>query len=291
MAGRREGELTGKHDSIPTVRRRRLGTELRRYREAAGFTIDYVADRLECSASKISRIETGHTGASPRDVREMLMLYRVGEPELADLVEVARGTRQRGWWQPYGSVLTGAYVGLEAAAQSIRSYEAQCVPGLLQTEEYANNVIRARLDISPEEVCGRVRVRLGRQQLLTLEDPVQFCCILDEGVLRRPVGGPDVMRAQLRRLIDEGALPNVTLHVLPFSVGAHAGMEGPFVLLSYPDAADLDTVYVTMATGGVFLDKTEDIQRYTTIFYRLREAALSPGESAELISKVLEEYT
>jgi transcriptional regulator with XRE-family HTH domain len=281
--------VTGKRDGIPTVRRRRLGTELRRYRETAGLTIDYVAGRLECSGSKISRIETGHTGASPRDVREMLLLYRVGEPELTDLVEIARGTRQRGWWQPYGSILTGAYVGLEAAAQLIRSYENQCVPGLLQTEEYAVSVIRARLDISPEELRSRVGIRMARQLLLAGEAPVEFCCIIDEGVLRRPVGGPEVMRRQLVHLVEMSLRPNLSLHILPFSVGAHAGMEGPFVLLSYPDPADPDSVYVTMATGGVFLDKPEDVQLYSAIFNRLREAALPAGDAAAFIAKLMDD--
>ena len=182
----------------PTIRRRRLGAELRRRREAAGVTIDGVAERLECSASKISRIETGHTSATPRDVRDMLEIYGVLGAESDELVQIAREARQKGWWHPYSTVLTGAYVGLEAAAQSVRAYEQQVVPGLLQTEEYAKAMIRAaRPDITADEVDRRVRVRLGRQSLLNQDDPIDLWVVLDEAVVSRPVGGDGVMRAQL----------------------------------------------------------------------------------------------
>lgn len=282
--------MTGRRGVSPTVRRRRLGAELRRYREGSGFTIDHVAERLDCSASKISRLETGQTGASPRDVRDMLTLYHVGEAELEDLMEIARETRQRGWWQPYGSVLTGAYIGFEAAAQLIRSYEAQCMPGLLQTQDYARSLIRAgRNDLSVREVEDRVRVRMARQALLTQDEPVDFRCVLDEAVLLRPVGGWDVMQPQLECLVETTELTNVTLQVLPLEVGAHPGMEGSFVLLRFPDKADPDTAYVTMATGGVFQEKADELSRYATIFDRLRDLALSPEESAVLIARMAKE--
>lgn len=281
--------MTGRRLS-PTVRRRRLGAELRRYRDAAGMTIDQVAGRLDCSASKISRLETGQTGASPRDVRDMLTIYRVGAVELEDLMEVARESRQRGWWQPYGSVLTSAYVSFESAAESIRSYEAQCVPGLLQTEEYARTMIQAvRTDLSPEEISSRVSVRMARQLLLTQSEPVNFWCILDEAVLYRSVGGPEVMRRQLEHLHTVAQMPNVTLQVLPFAAGAHAGLEGSFVLLRFPDEADPDTVYVVMATGGVFQEKTEDLAKYSSIFDLLNKVALPPDASTALLVKMAKE--
>jgi transcriptional regulator with XRE-family HTH domain len=282
--------VTGRRVVSPTVRRRRLGAELRRYRELAGLTIDHVADQLDCSASKISRLETGQTGSSPRDVRDMLTLYGVGETELEELLTVARETRQRGWWQPYGSILTGAYVGFEAAANRIRSYEAQCVPGLLQTPEYARSMIAAVHTGRPiEETDNRVRVRLGRQALLTHDDPVFFWCVLDEAALRRPVGGHEVMRCQLEHLLREASRPNVTLQVLPMSAGEHPGMEGSFVIMSFPDDADPDTVYVTMATGGVFQEKPDDVSRYVTIFDWLQEMALPSAESAEFIASMAKE--
>ena len=282
--------MTGRRVVSPTVRRRRLGAELRRHRELAGLTIDQVADQLDCSASKISRLETGQTGLNPRDVRDMLALYGVGDTELEELLAVARETRQRGWWQPYGSILTGAYVGFEAAADRIRSYEAQCVPGLLQTADYARSMIAAVHTGRPrQEVDDRVHVRLGRQALLTQEDPVKFWCVLDEAALRRPVGGREVMRCQLEHLVRESARPNVTLQVLPMAAGEHPGMEGSFVIMSFPDAADPDTVYVTIATGGVFQEKPDDVSRYEIIFDRLQKMALSSAESAEFIATMAKE--
>jgi transcriptional regulator with XRE-family HTH domain len=270
-----------------------LGAELRRYREAAGMTIDHVADQLDCSASKISRLETGQTGSSPRDVRDMLALYQVGDQELEELMAVARETRQRGWWQPYGSVLTGAYIGFEAAAESIRGYESQCVPGLLQIEDYARTLIRAaKVGAPATEIESRVRIRMTRQQLLTQEDPVRLSCVIDEAVLRRLVGGREVMKQQLDHLVTRATdLDHVTIQVLPFEVGAHPGMEGPFVILSFPDQADTDTVYVTMATGGVFQEKADELVLYISIFDRLREAALSPDDSIAFIASLAKELT
>ncbi|HET6212104.1 MAG TPA: helix-turn-helix transcriptional regulator [Micromonosporaceae bacterium] len=274
----------------PTVRRRRLGVELRRYREAAGVTIEYVADRLECSSSKISRIETGHTGATPRDVRDMLVLYNVLGPEGDELVQIARDARQKGWWHPYTAVLTGAYVGLETEAHAIRAYEQQVVPGLLQTEEYARAMIRAaRPDINIDEVERRVRVRMQRQSLLNQDDPVSFWVVLDEAVVSRPVGGDAVMRRQLEHLVEAAELPHVTVQVLPFEAGAHAGMDGTFAILNFPEMADTDVVFAENATGGLFLEKTEELRKYHFIFDHIRAAALRPEESVSLIAKLAKE--
>nr|WP_203849376.1 helix-turn-helix transcriptional regulator [Dactylosporangium siamense] len=274
----------------PTLRRRQLGMELRRLREAAHVTIDHVAERLECSGSKISRIETGQTGVTPRDVRDMLDIYSV-EPEYADqLLKIAREARQKGWWQLYGDVLTGAYVGLEAAADHIRSYEALVVPGLLQTEEYAQAMIHAaRPDISVTEVEKRVRVRIGRQSLVTQDDPIDLWVVLDEAVLRRPVGGRAVMRRQLEHLSLAAGWPNVTLQVLPFSAGAHAGMDGTFTMLLYDESAGQNFVFASNAAGGLFLEKDDELQRYGFIFDYLRANALRPDESVSMIVKLTKE--
>jgi transcriptional regulator with XRE-family HTH domain len=264
--------------------------ELRRHREAAGVTIDYVAERLECSSSKISRIETGHTGATPRDVRDMLNLYGVRGAECDELVQIARDARLKGWWHPYSQVLTGAYVGLEAAAEEIREYTQQVVPGLLQTEEYARAMIRAaRPDISPDEVDRRVTVRMGRQALLEADDPVNLWVVLDEAVVSRPVGGDAVMRRQLDRLVEAAELPSVTLQLLPFEAGAHAGMDGTFAILNFPEPADADVVFAENATGGLFLEKTEELRKYRFIFDHIRAAALGPEESVSVIAKLAKE--
>jgi transcriptional regulator with XRE-family HTH domain len=271
----------------PTLRKRQLGMELRRLREAAGVTIDQVADRLECSGSKISRIETGHTGVTPRDVRDMLSVYQVDTSYADTLLQIAREARQKGWWQLYGDVLTGAYVGLEAAADHVRAYEALVVPGLLQTEGYARAMIQAaRPDINLGDVEKRVRVRVGRQSLLTQDDPPDLWVVLDEAVLRRPVGGTEVMARQLEHLATMAELPNVTLQVLPFAAGAHAGMDGTFTILMYDGSADQNLVFASNAAGGLFLEKEDELQRYEFIFDYLRANALRPDESLSLICGV-----
>ncbi|WP_433307929.1 helix-turn-helix domain-containing protein [Actinoplanes sp. CA-030573] len=274
----------------PTIRRRRLGVELRRHREAAGVTIDVVAERLGCSTSKVSRIETGHTSASPTDVSNILDIYGVEDSIKAELVQIAREARQKGWWHPYSTVLTGAYVGLETAARSIRVYEQQLVPGLLQTEEYAIALIRgARLDDTDREIEQRVRVRMQRQALLILDDPIDLRVVLDEAVLSRPVGGDAVMRDQLSKLIEAARLPNVTLQILPFATGAHAGMDGTFVILEFEEEGDADVVFIDNATGGLFLEKADELRKYISIFDAVRATALPPEESIEMIEMLVEE--
>jgi transcriptional regulator with XRE-family HTH domain len=274
----------------PTIRHRRLGAELRKYREQAGVTIDVVADRLGCSPSKVSRIETGHTSATPRDVKDMLDVYGVYGVESDELVRIAREARQKGWWHPYSTVLVGAYVGLEAAARSIRAYEQQVIPGLLQREEYAVAMIgAARLSDSPLKIDRRVHVRMARQSLLIQDDPIDLWVVLDEAVLSRPVGGDAVMRDQMRRLIEAAQLPNVTLQVLPFSAGAHAAMDGSFAILDFPEAGDPDVVYAENATGGLFLEKGDEIKKYSSIFDAIQAAALTPEESIQMIAMLIEE--
>ncbi|WP_203782658.1 helix-turn-helix domain-containing protein [Paractinoplanes rishiriensis] len=274
----------------PTIRRRRLGVELRRHREAAGVTIDVVAERLGCSTSKVSRIETGHTTATPSDVNRILDIYGVNDSVKSELVQIAREARQKGWWHPYSTVLTGAYVGLEAAARSIRVFEQQLVPGLLQSEEYAIAMIRAaRLEDTDREIAQRVRVRMERQALLIQDDPIDLQVVLDEAVLSRPVGGDAVMRDQLIRLIEAAELPNVTLQILPFASGAHAGMDGAFVILEFEEEGDADVVFIDNATGGLFLEKADELRKYISIYDTARRSALTPAESVEMIEMLVEE--
>jgi transcriptional regulator with XRE-family HTH domain len=285
----RETDEVNQHRS-PTIRRRRLGVELRRHREEAGVTIDVVAERLGCSTSKVSRIETGHTSASPADVQHILDIYGVNASVSAELVQIAREARQKGWWHPYSTVLTGAYVGLETAARSIRAYEQQVVPGLLQSEAYAIALIRgAQWEYTDQEIDQRVRVRMQRQTLLIQDDPIDLRVVLDEAVLSRPVGGDAVMRDQLTKLIEAARLPNVTLQILPFAAGAHAGMDGTFAILEFEEEGDADVVFIENATGGLFLEKAEELRKYISIFDTVRAAALSPEESIEMIEMLVEE--
>jgi transcriptional regulator with XRE-family HTH domain len=270
----------------PTGRRRRLGAELRRLREEAGLTIDRVAEVLECSPSKVSRIETGQVSATPRDVRDMLGLYRVDDERLEAMVQVAREARQRGWWQKFVDVPDGvpAYVGLEAAATSIDVYMSLIVPALLQTPDYARAVIAAvRPDLPASELDRRVELRLRRQELLDQERPPVLRVLLDDALLRRPVGGPGVMAAQRRRLLADADRPAVTIQVLEVAAGAHAGMDGPFTIFGFPAPAERDVVALDSAADALYLEGPEDVARYRRVFELLLPAARSPGDSAAII--------
>jgi transcriptional regulator with XRE-family HTH domain len=270
----------------PTGRRRRLGAELRRLREEAGLTIDRVAEVLECSPSKVSRIETGQVSATPRDVRDMLGLYRVDDERLEAMVQVAREARQRGWWQKFVDVPDGvpAYVGLEAAATSIDVYMSLIVPALLQTPDYARAVIAAvRPDLPASELDRRVELRLRRQELLDQERPPVIRVLLDDALLRRPVGGPRVMAAQRRRLLADAGRPAITIQVLEVAAGAHAGMDGPFTIFGFHAPAERDVVALDSAADALYLEGPEDVARYRRVFELLLPAARSPGDSAAII--------
>jgi transcriptional regulator with XRE-family HTH domain len=276
----------------PTVRRRRLASELRRLREASQLTIDEVGEKLECSASKISRIETGHVGVTPRDVRDMLELYAIDEDQREALVQLSREARKKGWWHAYNEVFTGSFVGLESDASSLHTFQALLVPGLLQTEDYMRAVIRAiRPDHGEDEVNRRVAGRLARQKMLTDQQPPEIWAILDEAVLHRTVGGPVIMRAQLLRLIEVSDLPHVTLQVVPFGAGAHAGMENPFLILGFPEPADPDVVYVENTTTGSYLEEPSDVYRYTLMFDHLRASALNPADTLLMVKQAADGLT
>jgi transcriptional regulator with XRE-family HTH domain len=274
----------------PIARRRRLGVELRRLRVASGLTIDKVAEELEFSAAKLSRIETGHVGVSPRDVRDMLALYGVAEEQRDKLMEVARQAREKGWWHAYSDVHSSPYIGLENAADQIRIYEALLVPGLLQTPAYARAVIQAlHPNLRTHQVDRWIELREVRQALLKQDDPPSIAVILDEDVLRRPVGGRKVMQEQLRRLLVDSAMDTVTLQVLPLEVGEHAGMYGSFTILGFRDPAQQDLVYLENATKELYLEGDEELQRYTRAFERLSAAAHGVEASAALLAKLSEE--
>ncbi len=273
--------------SSPTLRRRRLVSELRRLREAAELTIEEVGERLECSASKISRIETGRVGVTPRDVRDMLAAYGADRDTLDELVQLAREARRKAWWDEFGDIAPGRYVGFEADAESVRTYQGLMIPGLLQHEAYTRALIRDVLpDVSPGEADRRVQLRKARQALLLENDPLDLHVVIDEAALRRLVGGRIVMDDQLRRLNEVGKLDNVTLQVTPFTHGGHAGMDGPFVILAFPGQSDPDVVYIESTRSDVYFEQPSDVARYSDMFARLAAASLDPSDSAALVERV-----
>jgi transcriptional regulator with XRE-family HTH domain len=274
--------------SSPTLRKRRLVSELRRLREEADLTIEEVGERLECSASKISRIETGRVGVSPRDVRDMLDAYGADPATLDELVQLAREARRKAWWDEYGDIVPGRYVGFEADAEFLRTYQGLMIPGLLQCESYTRALIREVLpEAGASEIDRRVTLRRARQALLQEDDPLRLHAVVDEAALRRLVGGAEVVREQMTKLLEVGALPNVDLRIVPFSAGGHAGMDGPFVILSFPEQLDPDVVYIESTRSGVYLEQPTDVQRYAAMFDRLVVSAFDPDDSNALIARVI----
>ena len=270
-----------------TVRQRRLARELRRLREGAHLTIEQVANKLELSPSTVSRIETAQVGIRPRDVRELLDIYGVAGVQRDELLQIARERRQQPWWQEYRDLPNMALAGFEADATSISQFSALLVPGLLQTEAYAREVLTAiRLDARPGDIQRRMDLRLNRQALLTGETAPQYWVVLDEAVVRRPVGGPAVMGAQLEYLAQMVALPSVTLQVLPFSAGAHAGMDGEFTIFGYRAPEDPDVVYIENTGGDAYIEDADVTRRYNRIFDHLRAAALDPAESVRTLAEL-----
>jgi transcriptional regulator with XRE-family HTH domain len=277
----------------PTVRRKRLGIELRRLREQADLTCEEVGHRLDCSGTRISRIETGRISIRPGDVRELLEIYGVTGAEADLLVQLAREARQKGWWHTYGRALPpwfGAYVGLEAAAVRFRDFQSMVMPGLLQTEDYARAVLRAApYPGSADDIDRQVALRMERQRILAQPSPPDLWLVLTESVVRIRVGGPAVMRAQLRHLVEVAERPNVTLQVLPFTTPAHVHPISPFTILEFPDAADPTVVYLEHLSGSLFLEAEDEVSRYTVVFDHLRAEALGTTASLDLIARVAAE--
>jgi transcriptional regulator with XRE-family HTH domain len=253
----------------PTVQRLVLGGHLRRLREQAGKTTERAAASIRGSHSKISRMEHGRVGFKVRDIIDLLSLYGVDEGEEREaLLKLAGEANTPGWWQGYSDILphwVEPYFGLEAAASFIREFELQFVPGLLQIEEYARAVIRLGNLPTEEEVIRRAQARVSRQEILRRPDPPKVWAVLDEGALRRVIGGPQVMKAQLRHLIEMCDHPNVTLQILPFSAGAHRAMGGPFTILRYTEPDLRDVVYIEQLTSALYLDKPTEVDAYLEV--------------------------
>jgi transcriptional regulator with XRE-family HTH domain len=277
----------------PTVRRMLVGAELRRLRTAKGLSREQAGKAIRASEWKIHRLENGQVSFKERDIVDLLRLYGVTDAdEVAAFVVLAREANTPGWWQRYGDVLPQwfrTYVDLESAASLIRTYEGQLVPGLLQTDDYIRAVVHdASLEPS-EDVGRRVRLRMARQTVLTRERPPRLWAVVDEAALRRPVGGREVMRGQLERLIAATKLPNVTLQILPFAGGAHPAMVGAFSILRFADRELPDVVYLEHLTSAVYLDKREEVERYLDVMELLCVASEPPARTAELLTQILDE--
>ncbi|GAA2072687.1 helix-turn-helix domain-containing protein [Actinomadura alba] len=278
----------------PTVLRILLGAQLRQLREASGITREGAGYAIRSSDSKISRLELGRVGFKERDVSDLLTLYGVlDNDERGPLLALAAEANTPGWWHRYSEVLPGwfeVYVGLEEAAARIRTYEVQFVPGLLQTEDYARAVtVLGHPDASQTEIEQRVALRMRRRKVLTAPAPPHLWAVVDEAALRRPLGGAEAMRGQLRHLVDVTALPNVTLQVLPFDHGGHAAAGGAFSILRFGEPDLPDVVYLEQLTSALYLDKREELDRYLAVMERLCIEAEPVAATTGILKRILSE--
>jgi len=271
----------------PAVRRRQLMTELKRLREATGLTQEEVAGQLDWHPTKIMRIETGRTAPHPNDVRVMLDVYGLTDADaVVGLVKLAKDARQRGWWYSYKDVLLSRFelfLGLESEADSIRDFELSMIPGLLQTDDYARELIRGLMAFDAAEIERRVELRMARQQILDREDAPHLWAIVDEAAVHRVVGGKAIMKAQLLHLANSAEHGRTTIQVLPFSAGPHPGQTGPFIILGFAEPTEPEVVYMETVGGNLYVDKPEEVRLFTTAFDQLRAVALSPAQSRAML--------
>jgi len=277
-----------------TVLRMLLGAQLRRLREAADVSSEKAGYEIRSSRSKISRMENGRVGFKIRDLEDLLTLYGVTDgQQRSEVLALARQSSAPDWWARYSDILPGwfeTYLGLESAAVGIRSFEVQFVPGLFQTEDYARAVTwLGHHSAAADEIDRRVDLRISRQDLLTRSGPPRVWAIMDEAVLRRPYGGAAVMRAQLRRLVEAAELPHVTLQVIPFASGGHAGASGAFSILRFQERDLPDVVYIEQLTSALYLDQRPDVEHYLEVVDQLSGEALTPADSAAFIEQVARE--
>ena len=277
-----------------TLRARRLALVLRDLRISSGLSLEESAAELGVHATTLSRMERGESFAKPANVATLCQIYGVPPDKAAELFRLAKEARQRGWWHDYASVLSqayNAYIAFESEASSVRNYETLLVPGLLQTEDYARTVIAAMLpDASSEDVDTAVAVRMKRQDRLVESAPLKFWAVIHESALLMPTGGQAVMRHQLEHVAETATkLRNVTVQVLPISVGAHAGMSGSFSLLSFPGADDQDVAYVDGPAGEVYPEEPEEVERLALVYDHIRAASLSVPASIERVRQLMKE--
>ena len=281
----------------PTVRRRRLRYELRRLREQRGLTIEQVQEQSggDLRAPTISRWETGDRSIRPTDLRLLLDIYDIHGRQREDLLTLARQARERGWWQSYGSAVPEwfqVYVGLEAEASSVHVYESELVHGLLQTAEYYRAFLRAAPNAANDDEAQRkIAVRVARQERLLGDDPPEYRAVLNEAVIRRMVGGAEVMREQLNHIADVAKLPHVSIQVLPFSAGVHPAMDGAFRILGFPEPGDPDVVYLENQISSLYLEDEPEVARYAQMFGHLAAEALDPDDSRRMIAQAAKDLT
>lgn len=299
MISGEHGEPLGDHpepalEYSPTVRRRRLGGELRRLREASDLTTYDAARHIECSQAKMSKIETGRVPVKSLEIKALLELYGASVEQIESLLALARQSQQRGWWQAHGAAVPdwfAPYLGLEAEAKSLCMYEAAVIPGPLQTPDYARALADASVQVADEDIERVVALRLARQARLTAANSLQLWTVVDEAALRRPVGSPANRLAQYEHLLEMTARPNVHLQVLPTSVGAHAGLGGSFIVIGFPDQLDGDVVYLEYQVGALYLERKPEAERYSMMFDQLRTEAIGLAESAALVYRLIEELS
>jgi hypothetical protein len=287
-------DMFGPHRGGPTVLRIVLGSQLRRLREKRQITCEEAGAAIRGSHSKISRMELGRVRFRSRDVADLLTLYGVEEEkDRTAMLALADQANAAGWWHSYSDILPSwfeVYIGLEEAASRIRAYEVQFVPGLLQTEDYARAVTLLGHPTAPgHEVERRVGLRMRRQSLLTSEDPPHLWAVVDEAVLRRPLGGVHAMRRQLRRLLELTDLPNVTLQMVPFALGGHAAAGGPFSILRFAERDLPDVVYLEQLTSALYLDKREDVDHYHMVMERLCIDAEPASQIRDTLKRILDD--
>jgi transcriptional regulator with XRE-family HTH domain len=276
------------------VRRILLGSQLRRLREAKGITREDAGYTIRASESKISRMELGRVSFKERDVTDLLSLYGVDdETEHAALLTLVREANQAGWWHSFSDAMPNwfqTYVGLEEAAALIRTYQVQFIPGLLQTEDYTRAIMTLnRPHMDAAEVDRRINVRKRRQKLVADGDGPRLWAVVDEAALRRPVGGPAVMKQQIQRLIDAAEMPNVVVQVMPFRFGGHAAESGAFTILRFPEQDLPDVVYLEQLTSALYLDKRDDVDQYIQVMERLSVDSQTPESSVDLLTGLLKE--
>lgn len=277
-------------DRSPTLRRRELASQLRDLRKQSGRTVEDVARELLCSPPKISRIETGVRPASLRDVRDLCTIYGVDDSLRDRLMGLAREAKQQGWWNKYEDIAIDRLIGLEIEAAQVSSYESCVIPWMFQTKEYARAVIRGSLPRIDDHVLDeRVAARITRQEIITRESPPHFWSLVDESSLRRRVGSNQIMRDQLNGMVDLAAIPNMTLQVVPFGLGAHPGLDNTFEFLEF-QSGQPPVVYLENMAGGLYLESVSDVDRYKEALMHLRAGALDPESSVSLIEQVRETF-